>query len=277
MKYIDSKKLSETQFKRYTGISWSTFDLMVEQLQKHVPDKGRPSKLSIEDQILLCLSYWREYRTLFHVATSYGVSEPTASRIFRHVEDNLIKSNLFNLPKNLPEGEGIDWNVVIVDATEIPIQRPKKQKKSYSGKKKTHTFKVQAIIHYQTQKILSLCTSHGAVHDFELFKRNLNQIPAGAFILADKGYQGIYTVYPNSLLPLKAKKRCKLDPELKIFNQEINKRRIGIEHVFGSLKTFKILAERYRNRGNRLGLRFNLIAGIYNLELSKKWLMKEAY
>ncbi|MCO8044023.1 transposase, partial [Acinetobacter bohemicus] len=104
----------------------------------------------------------------------------------------------------------------------------------------------------------------------ELFKRNLNQIPAGAFILADKGYQGIYTVYPSSLLPLKAKKRCKLDPELKTYNQQINKRRIGIEHVFGSLKTFKILAERYRNRAKRLGLRFNLIAGIYNLELSKK-------
>ena len=126
MKYIDSKKLSETRFKRYTGILWSTFDLMVEQLKTHVPTKGRPSKLSVEDQVLLCLSYWREYRTLFHVATSYGVSEPTASRIVRHVEDCLIKSNLFNLPKNLPEGEGIDWNVVIVDATEIPIQRPKK-------------------------------------------------------------------------------------------------------------------------------------------------------
>ena len=126
MKYIDLKTLSETQFKRYTGISFSTFDLMVEQLKMHVPTKGRPPKLSVEDQVLLCLSYWREYRTLFHVATSYGVSEPTASRIVRHVEDCLIKSNLFNLPKNLPEGEGIDWNVVIVDATEIPIQRPKK-------------------------------------------------------------------------------------------------------------------------------------------------------
>ena len=126
IKYIDSKKLSETQFKQYTGISWSTFYLMVEQLQKHVPEKGRPPKLRIEDQILLCLSYWREYRTLFHVATSYGVSEPTASRIVRQAEDCLIKSNLFNLPKNLPEGKGIDWNVVIVDAKEIPIQRPKK-------------------------------------------------------------------------------------------------------------------------------------------------------
>ncbi|WP_214646639.1 transposase family protein [Acinetobacter sp. ANC 5378] len=145
----------------------------------------------------------------------------------------------------------------------------KKQKKSYSGKKKTHTFKVQAIIHYKTQRILSLCAERGAVHDFELFKRNLNQIPPGAFMLADKGYQGIYKVYSNSLLPVKTKKYCKLAPELKIYNQEINKRRIGIEHVFGSLKTFKILAERYRNRGKRLGLRFNLIAGIYNLELSK--------
>ncbi|KAB0651024.1 hypothetical protein F7P73_14895 [Acinetobacter bohemicus] len=50
----------------------------------------------------------------------------------------------------------------------------------------------------------------------------------------------------------------------------MNKRRIGIEHVFGVLKTFRILSEHYRNRGKRLGLRFNLIAGIYNLELNEK-------
>ena len=99
----------------------------------------------------------------------------------------------------------------------------KKQKKSYSGKKKTHTFKVQAIIHYRTQKILSLCTSRGAVHDFELFKRNLNQIPAGAFILADKGYQGIYTVYPNSLLPLKAKKTLQTRSRAKTANYWISR------------------------------------------------------
>ena len=126
------------------------------------------------------------------------------------------------------------------------------------------------MIHYKTQQILSLCSSRGAVHDFELFKRNLNQIPFGAFILADKGYQGIYVLYPSSLLRFKAKRHCKLDPELKIYNQEINKRRIGIEHVFGSLKTFNIFAERYRNRVKRLGLRYNLIAGIHNMKLIKK-------
>ncbi|WP_180028031.1 hypothetical protein [Acinetobacter sp. YH16032] len=48
------------------------------------------------------------------------MSEPTASQIFHDVDDCLIKSNLFNLPESLPEGEGIDWNVVIVDATATP-------------------------------------------------------------------------------------------------------------------------------------------------------------
>lgn len=71
-------------------------------------------------------------------------------------------------------------------------------------------------------------------------------------------------------MPIKAKRGCKLEPEIKVYNQEINKRRIGIEHVFGRLKTFKILAERYRNRGKTLVLRFNLITGIYNMELSEK-------
>ena len=128
MKYEKVKMLSNSQFKRLIGIQPSTFLEMLEVLESSQVNtqRGRPSSLSLEDQLLMTLSYWREYRTLFHVATSYGVSEPTASRIVRHVEDCLIKSNLFNLPKSLPEGEGIDWNVVIVDATEIPIQRPKK-------------------------------------------------------------------------------------------------------------------------------------------------------
>ncbi|MBC9229976.1 transposase [bacterium SPL81] len=121
------------------------------------------------------------------------------------------------------------------------------------------------MIHYKTQQILSSCKSKGAVHDFELFKCNLHLVPTNSFVLADKGYQRIYAIIPIACYRV----RLALDPVLRIYNREINKRRIGIEHVFGTLKTFKILAKRYRNRGKRLGLRFNLIAGIYNLELSK--------
>jgi len=109
----------------------------------------------------------------------------------------------------------------------------------------------------------------GSKHDFELFKETINSIPEGAFVLGDKGYQGIYDIYEKSLIPLKAKKGQKLAEELKMYNREINRKRIGIEHVFGKLKKFKILCERYRSRGKRLGLRFNLIAGIYNYQLAK--------
>ncbi len=54
--------------------------------------------------------------------------------------------------------------------------------------------------------------SKGAVHDFELFKSNLDLVPSNSFILSDKGYQLIYAIYPNSLLPCKAKKDSKFDP-----------------------------------------------------------------
>jgi len=108
MKYHDSIKLSDSQFKRYIGIPRSTLSLMVEQMKMEIPSKCRPPKLCFEDQVLLCLSYWREYRILFHFTTSYGVSELTASRIVHQVEDTLIQSGLFNLPKDIPEGEGID-------------------------------------------------------------------------------------------------------------------------------------------------------------------------
>ncbi|RZG88414.1 transposase family protein [Acinetobacter sp. WCHAc060033] len=128
MRYTDIQKLEDIQFKRLTGITWSTFKIMLIELNKHIPTKGRPSILSLEDQLLLCLSYWREYRILFHIGVSYGVSEATASRIVRHVEDCLTKSKLFNLHKRIPAGSELDWNVVIVDATEITVQRPKKTK-----------------------------------------------------------------------------------------------------------------------------------------------------
>ncbi|RYE31849.1 MAG: hypothetical protein EOP48_31275 [Sphingobacteriales bacterium] len=59
---------------------------------------------------------------------SYGVSETSALRVIRHIENILIKSNQFHLPKRIPQGTGVDWEVVVADATEMPSQRPKKTK-----------------------------------------------------------------------------------------------------------------------------------------------------
>ena len=73
----------------------------------------------------MALSYWREYRTQFHIAASYGVHESTVNRIITKVEDVLITSGKFSLPKRR-EVEENEWTVVLVDVTETPIEKPKK-------------------------------------------------------------------------------------------------------------------------------------------------------
>lgn len=141
MKYTDIKSLPEHQFKRLIGIKPSTFHQMIEVLNAAQPEhqRGRPAKLAIEEQLLLTLSYWREYRTLFHTAMSFGIHESSASRIIQKIENILIKSNLFHLPKKLPCGEGVDWEVVVVDATEMNIERPKKNKRDFIVAKRNGT------------------------------------------------------------------------------------------------------------------------------------------
>ena len=68
-------------------------------------------------------------------------------------------------------------------------------------------------------------------------------------------------------MPKKKSKKNPLSEEDKKRNQELARMRVPNENVIGMLKRFKIIADRYRNRRKRFGLRFNLIAGIYNLEL----------
>jgi hypothetical protein len=67
----------------------------------------------------------------------------------------------------------------------------------------------------------------------------------------------------------KKSKKNPLTKKDKRKNQQLSKERVLNENVIGSLKRFKILFDRYRNRLKRFTLPFNLIAGIYNLELAR--------
>ena len=86
-------------------------------------------------------------------------------------------------------------------------------------------------------------------------------------ILTDTGYQGIAKIHANSELPKKKTKRNPLTKEDKKNNRKLASDRVINENVIGSLKLFKIIADKYRNRRKRFRLRFNLIAGIHNLQL----------
>lgn len=270
MKYEEIKALDDCQFKRLTGVKRAVFEEMSKTVKENAPRKGRPPKLSYEDQVLLTLMYWREYRTLFHIGQEYGVHESTVSRIVRRVENALLKSKKFHLPgKKALQDTNSALEVVLVDATEQPVERPtRKQRKYYSGKKRRHTQKAQVIVDGKTGRIIATAFGPGSKHDFRLFKENWRGALGTIKILADKGYQGLQHYHPNSETPIKKRKGQHQGKEEREANRRLSRRRILVENIIGRLKVFRILSERYRNRRKRFGLRFNLIAAIHNLELA---------
>ena len=132
-KYDSIIGLSHSKFKRCTGLTKYVFDLMVvivrDYNQKYKRKDGRPPKLIIEDQILMLLEYYREYRTFFHLALSYGLDESNAHRTIIKLENILIKSGYFRLDgkKILTSAEKV--KEILIDVTETPAQRPKKSPK----------------------------------------------------------------------------------------------------------------------------------------------------
>lgn len=137
MKYEKIKEYKEEKFRRITGLKKKTYEKCVEILRakykeehiKNVRKSGRKSKLTIEDKLLATLEYLREYRTYAHIAASYGVHESQIVRYVRWVETTLIKEGTFRLPgkKELLKPDA-QYEIVLVDATESPIERPKRGK-----------------------------------------------------------------------------------------------------------------------------------------------------
>ncbi|KJV76107.1 DDE superendonuclease family protein [Orientia tsutsugamushi str. TA716] len=133
MKLDQIKELGDEKFYRLTGVKKGTFAKMVDILRKADGLKkskgGRKNKLNLEEQLLMALEYLREYRTYFHIGQNYGISESSAYKAVKWVEDTLVKHPNFALPgrKALMKSD-MNYEVVLIDATETPIERPKKTK-----------------------------------------------------------------------------------------------------------------------------------------------------
>ena len=136
-KYEQMQKHKPKDFKRHIGVNEETFNAMIKVFRQYDENRkkglgvGGRRSLSPENKVLLMLGYYREYRTLEHIGFDYGVSESTASRIVCEVEEVLIKSGRFSLPsKRELYKSNVELSFVVIDATEIPCQRPKKSKES---------------------------------------------------------------------------------------------------------------------------------------------------
>ncbi len=142
MRYETIEQLKGSDFKRLTGVQRETFEEMLKVVEKGLRYFGRPPKLSRADQLLMTLMYWREYRTEFHIAQSYGVSEATVYRTICKVEDVLVRSKKFRLPgKKALQPSDTVFEVILVDACEQPVERPKKARNSTTAAKRSAILK----------------------------------------------------------------------------------------------------------------------------------------
>jgi len=129
-KYTRALELKDEAFKLLIGVTKDTAREMILELEQAYQAKhkrrGRHSKLAVDEMFTMTMEYWRQYPTMFELGFQYGVSKSVIHDIIKWVEDTLIKSGKFALPGKKALLEDNEIEIVLVDVTESPIERPKK-------------------------------------------------------------------------------------------------------------------------------------------------------
>jgi hypothetical protein len=304
MKYLNFNYLSQkpTKFYRFTGLEVEDFLILKEEIEPlwqeaEIKRLSRPNRQraigggrkyhlrSLEDKMLLVFLFYRMYLNYDFLGILFGFDGTNVGRLIKRMEPVLFKkfklTPIKRLKKRISSFEEFKkiypdlYEVIIGDATEQEIPRPKdkkKRKKYYSGKKKRHTLKTQIfIIKGKNSQVLEISQPvPGSIHDYQLFKvtRIGERLPRDKPIYLDKGYQGAKKDYPSLKLfiPKKANRWHRLNQKDKAQNRILNKIRVEIEHFLLKCKRFKILKQIYRHSLKDYFKRFQIIAGIINFQ-----------
>lgn len=271
--HLTYKHLSKhpRSFMRISGLSIEDFNKLVIKLQpsfelleaqKLCP--GRPSHLpTFEDKLLCVLMYYRTYISHVFLGYLFNLHNSNICRLLRKMEPLLAKKISIKKDRTLTADKVMK---ILVDVSEQATQRPtKKQKQSYSGKKKRHTIKTEIAIQ-EDGRILTVSRSHkGRTHDFKI-RKGEKPLPRESLKLADSGYQGWQKLQCNVMIPYKKSKNRPLTKEQKEHNRKLASIRMKVEHKIRELKVFRIISEVYRNFQKKYHLRFNIVAGLVNFK-----------
>ncbi len=244
IRYTKIRKNPKT-FQRLFGLSVEQFDIILKKAapkwQSNVISgytrSGRDYKLDLSDRLLMLVLYYRSYVTQIFVGYMFGMDDSRVCRIIRRLEPILASVMAIEKHKKLSKEE---IENLIVDATEQPIERPKRrQKPYYSGKKKRPTMKTEIRVTRQGRIVHVSKTHPGSVHDFPVFKGE-KRPPKDTRIFVDSGYQGIADRHQNADLPYKSSKNKPLDAEEKEYNTALSRFRVVVEHIFSASKRVRI-------------------------------------
>lgn len=281
-------------FRRLTGLTPATFRDLLPQVEQawlaaqrrrrerpgrqRRPGAGRKFSLSIADQLLVLLLYYRTYVSHVFLAFLFAVDDATICRTIRRIEPLL--AGIFRIPERRIDVHEDEIRELFFDGTERPTRRPtKKQRRCYSGKKKRHTLKNQIVVvrkrkqagrrkagQKQKRRLRVAAvspTAPGKMHDKKVYDRTRTIVPPGVARVGDTGYQGT-----TLRTPVKRQRGQKLSRRQRRGNRRLSRRRIAAEHGIGKMKIWRIAAERYRNPVRRHTLVIKNVAGLHNLMFS---------
>jgi len=291
MSHNERLKRSPEAFRSLTGLTPAAFDALLAQVEpawhaaqsrrreradrERKPGAGPKHALSVADQLLMLLIYYRTYVSHAFLAFLFGIDDSTVCRNLRVLEPLL--AGIFRIPERKVELQPDEIREAFFDGTERPRNRPKKkQKRYYSGKKKRHTLKNQIVVVRKRKKagrrkakqkekrrlrIAAVSpTAAGKVHDKKIYDRTRAVVPPDVAAYGDTGYQGTAL-----RTPVKKKPKQELTRRQRRGNRRISRKRIAAEHGIGKMKVWRIASERFRNPTRRHTLIIKNVAGLHNL------------
>jgi hypothetical protein len=215
---------------------------------------GRPTKLSTNEQICLCLFYLRQMPTFQVLGILFGVSKTEANDTFhdwipilREILPSSLLEQVSNNESDLLFVQELLTNFrLLVDSLEQPIYRnsdQKEQQKYFSGKKRQHTLKSLMIGIPEGKDIVEVEVGvPGPTADINLFRKSQGKFDKSQPFAGDKGFQG----GENITTPHKRKPKRELSQQQKDENKARSSNRIFIEHLIRLLKIFRIARDRFR-------------------------------
>ncbi len=245
---------------------------------------GRRSTLALADQVLLTISWLRQYPTFPVLGYLFGLDDRPAARTVARLLPLLEAEgrdsmrlpdpgphHRRDLPQLLKNTPGL---MVLVDTFEQRVQRPTghaEQKAWYSGKKKAHTRKSQIAVEEATGRIVDVGESvPGPTADITLFKASglRERLPPGAGLMGDSAYQGLDKLHPEGYSPRKKPRGQPRRAEDVEYNRAIARRRVKAEHSIGRLRRFAALTARDRQHRTGHTGRVCAVVGLVNRQLA---------
>lgn len=220
-------------------LSTRTLCWLSDQIRAHrTAIRSRWRRLDPAGQALLVLAHLRNGDTHARLAAGYRLG---VSTVWRYVTEaiDLIAARMPSLDQMMGELARLVW--VIVDGTQIPIDRVADQKPYYNGHKRRHTVNTQFLTDPAGRLRWTSPALPGAVHDTAAARHH--HIPKllaqhGVAALADKGYQG---AGPTIATPFKRTRAQSANQ--KAANRSLARARALGERAAATRKTWKLLTK----------------------------------